>query len=340
LSERAAKILSTVFVDPFLKLINYLRVTWREQSISPYTVLLFENLGTILDKKGILPENILYDSKIFYLVYSDRNFARWRIGLACSKNALEYEDLGPVSILGNERAMLDAPHIMKHHGEYFIFFARVDDKISLTKRIYLAKSDEITGPYRQLTSTPILDIGKNNDFDSGRVDEPFVIYDGEFFHMLYMGAPRENINKEQVGYARADKIDGPYIKAEHNPVLKFGSIYDEFTVADPHVLEYKNIKFVFYSCSGRVTTARSYGFSPWLTAIAYTKDFKTYKKLGLLKIRTKDLSKHRSYFRGSFLIKDENLYFVYTGQDYKRQFYPMLAYAPLSVLDHLLLKIE
>jgi len=314
----------------------------REKRIFPYVILELEDLGVMFNKINILPETCLYDQdkQYYYLVYTDRSVNPSRLGVARSKNLLEWEDLDYISILGNESVILDAPHIMKHHGEYFIFFAKVDDKISLTKRIYLAESKEITGPYRQLAKKPILDIGKNEEFDSGRVDEPFVIYDGKIFHMLYMGAPRENINKEQVGYARADKIDGPYVKVEHNPVLKFGSSYDEFTVADPHVLEYKNIKFIFYSCSGKITGGIEYGSSPWLTAIAYTKDFKIYKKLGLLKIRTKDPSKHRSYFRGSFLVKDENLYFVYTGQDYRRQFYSMLAYAPLSVLDHLLLKIE
>jgi predicted GH43/DUF377 family glycosyl hydrolase len=307
----------------------------REKRISPYIVLELKDLGVMFNKINILPETLLYDqaTHLYYLVYADRSVKPSQIGLACSKNLLEWEDIGDISIHGNEKTILDAPHIMEMHGEYFIFFARVDDKISLTKRIYLAESEEITGPYKQLSNKPVLDIGKNGEFDSGRVDEPFVLYDGKFFHMLYMGAPRENINKEQVGYARADKIDGPYVKIEDNPVLKFGSSYDEFTVADPHVLEYKNIKFIFYSCSGKITGAKEYGSSPWLTAVAYTKDFKVYKKVGLLKIRTKDFSKHRSYFRGSFFVKDENLYFVYTGQDYRRHFYPMLAYAPISVLE-------
>lgn len=314
----------------------------REKRIFPYVILELEDLGVMFNKINTLPETCLYDQDkhIYYLVYTDRSVNPSQLGVACSKNLLEWEDLGHISILDNENTILDAPHIMKQHGEYFLFFARVDDKISLTKRIYLAKSEEITGPYKQQTSKPILDIGKNGEFDSGRVDEPFVIYDEVLFHMFYMGAPRENINKEQVGYARADKIDGPYIKVKYNPVLKFGSSYDEFTVADPHVLEYKNVKFIFYSCSGKITGSKEYGSSPWLTAIAYTKDFKTYKKLGLLKIRTKDPSKHRSYFRGSCLIKNGNLYFVYTGQDYRRKFYPMLAYAPSSVLNHLLLRIE
>jgi len=152
--------------------------------------------------------------------------------------------------------------------------------------------------------------------------------------MLHMGAPRWNINREQVGYARANKIEGPWIKAEYNPVLKFGS-YDEFTVADPHLIKIRDIYLIFYACSGRITGARSYGSSPWITAVAYTKDFKTYKKLGLVKIRVNDFSKHRSFFRGSCLVKDNKLWFVYTGQDYRRIFYPMLAYTHISALNFL-----
>jgi len=60
----------------------------------------------------------------------------------------KWEDLGYISILDNERFILDAPHIMKHQDKYFLFFARVDDTVSMVKRIYLAESEEIVGPYK------------------------------------------------------------------------------------------------------------------------------------------------------------------------------------------------
>jgi len=75
------KILSSEFIDWFLRLNNYLRITWREKAVSSYVVLSFESLGTILDRKNILPENIYQDdSKNYYLIYSDRNYTPSKIG--------------------------------------------------------------------------------------------------------------------------------------------------------------------------------------------------------------------------------------------------------------------
>jgi predicted GH43/DUF377 family glycosyl hydrolase len=309
----------------------------REKKISPYVILELKDLGVMFNKTNVLPENVIYDKdqSLYYLVYADRNVNPPQVGVACSEDLLKWNNLGLVQILGCKSSILDAPHLIKYEDKYYLFFTKVDNPVFMTKRIYLAESENVRGPF--ILRGLALDVG--NNWDSGRVDEPFVVEDKGLFYMMYMGAPREDINREQVGVALANKPEGPWIKYSGNPILKFGTKYDEFTVADPHVIEYKNVKFVFYACSGRITGARSYGSSPWLTAIAYTKDFKTYKKLGLLKIRTKDHSKHRSYFRGSCLIKDGNLYFVYTGQDYRRQFYPMLAYISLSALDRLLPKI-
>jgi predicted GH43/DUF377 family glycosyl hydrolase len=310
----------------------------REKRISPYIIITLEDLGVMFNKRNSLPENVFYDEDedLYYLAYTDRSINPPQVGLACSRNLLEWHDLGLVQILGCGSSILDAPHLIKYEGKYYLFFAKVDNTVLMTKRIYLAVSENVEGPF--ILRGLALDLG--NSWDSGRVDEPFIMKNEKLFYMLYMGAPSRNINREQIGVALANKLEGPWIKYSGNPVLKFSTEYDEFTIADPHILEYKEVKLVFYACSARITGARSYGSSPWLTAVAYTKDFKTYKKLGLLKIRTKDCSRQRSYFRGSCVIKGENLYFVYTGQDYKRQFYPMLAYAPLAVLDYLLLKTE
>jgi predicted GH43/DUF377 family glycosyl hydrolase len=321
--------------NPLFRLYGHIFSAIRERALHPYVVLELESLGVILDKVNILPENILSNNNNFYLFYTDRNVKPHKVGVAKSKDMLEWEDLGLILIHGNEKFILDAPHIMKQNDGYYLFFSRVDDSTTLMKRIYVAYSDNVEGPYKLLVKKPILNVGGGGDWDGGRVDEPFVIYDGKFFHMLYMGAPLKNINIEQVGYASANRVEGPWIKSGCNPVLKFGLSYDEFTIADPSILKWEDSWLIFYACSGRITGAKSYGSSPWLTAVANTKDFKTYKKLGLVKIRSKDSFKHRSYFRGSFIIKNEELYFVYAGQDYQRTFYPMLAKCHISALNRL-----
>ena len=51
---------------------------------------------------------------------------------------------------------------------------------------------------------------------------------------------------EQIGYATADNITGPYTKYALNPCLPFGppGSYDAGTVADPWVYEYYGVYYI------------------------------------------------------------------------------------------------
>jgi hypothetical protein len=110
----------------------------------------------------------------------------------------------------------------------------------------------------------------------GRVDEPFVFQrnDGKWI-LMYMGD--SGGAHEQVSYASADNILGPYTKYGSTPAIPFGAAgtYDAGTVADPWVVEFHGTYYIGYTVSP--TTS-----SPWQTAYATTTDWQTFTEPNII----------------------------------------------------------
>src|SRR5690606_15525676 len=119
--------------------------------------------------------------------------------------------------------------------------------------------------------------GPSPAWDNFRVDEPYVFQrdDGKWV-MFYMGDASPDAI-EQVGYATADNITGPYTAYEGNPVIRFGEegSFDAGTIADPWVYKVNDTYYIGY-------TAGSAAGPPWSTACATTTDWETFTKLGLI----------------------------------------------------------
>ena len=100
-------------------------------------------------------------------------------------------------------------------------------------------------------------------WDSFRVDEPYVIQkdDGTWI-MFFMG--ETGLTDEQIGYATAPSLEGPWTKYEGNPVLKFGNpgTYDYETVADPIVYKFDGVYYIYYAASHTK-------HHPWVAGILY-----------------------------------------------------------------------
>ncbi len=108
------------------------------------------------------------------------------------------------------------------------------------------------------------------------MDEPYVIQrpDGTWV-MMYMG--ETGVTNEQIGYATANDLLGPYTKQCSTPCLPFGppGSYDAGTVADPWVVEFHGTYYIGYTVSPTSS-------SPWQTAYATTTDWLTFTKMGIL----------------------------------------------------------
>ena len=225
--------------------------------------------------RGLLAENIVYDpvTSHYWMVFA--NYRSSSIGLVWSDDptnpdAWHWHD-GSVITSGN------APHIMEHNGTWYIFYA--DRAVSSPYPIVVQSSASITGPYGNKQTI----LQSTEAWEAYRVDEPYVFQrsDGKWI-LMYMGDAGGAV--EQIGYAEADDLLGPYTKfnsddpAEPDGLcLTFGPAgsYDAGTVADPWVYEFEGTSYIGYTVSPT-------SGSPWQTALATTTDWETFTKQGLL----------------------------------------------------------
>ena len=193
-----------------------------------------------------------------------------------------------------------APHIMKYNGTWYIFYG--DRNVSSPWPISVATATTPGGPYTY--AGQVLQAGAANTWEDLRADEPCVFWNSSMnkWILIYMGDSGGNM--EQIGYATADDILGPYTKYAGNPCLAFGpaGTFDAGTVADPWVYNYHGVYYIGYTVSP--TT-----FSPWQTALATTTDWTTFTKHGIIL----PLGSEYYSFRGDVILIGDQYVFSYTG---------------------------
>ena len=172
----------------------------------------------------------------------------------------------------------------------------------------VATSTSVSGPYSNNT----LILSPSASWEAARVDEPYVFQrnDGKWV-LMYMGD--SGAAHEQVSYATADAILGPYTKySQTTPFIPFGSTgsYDAGTVADPWVVEYHDTYYIGYT----VSTSTS---SPWQTAYATTTDWQTLTKHGVTLPLAPSGWDSVNSFRGAVTRIGNTYVFPYTGGGYQ-----------------------
>ncbi len=196
-----------------------------------------------------------------------------------------------------------APHLLFHDGLWYLFYA---DR----PNIEVATATNVEGPYT-IQPTPVLQpSAPTGAWDSFRVDEPYVFQrnDGKWV-LIYMGDAGSVT--EQVGYATADDILGPYTPYAGNPCIAFGppGSFDAGTVADPWVYDYHGVYYIGYT----VSPTKS---SPWYTACATTSDWEEFTKIGVILPLGTGLDASNS-FRGALTRIGDEYVFSYTNDGYR-----------------------
>lgn len=120
------------------------------------------------------------------------------------------------------------PHIQHINGTYYLFYMGNSDGSVYTKRIGLAKSKSLYGPWER-SETPILEAGEKDEWDDCNTTNPaFIIHPSDNKAWLYYkswneaayrsekGAIRAN---RKYGLAIADSINGKYVRYENNPIV-------------------------------------------------------------------------------------------------------------------------
>jgi len=263
----------------------------------------------------LLAENIVYDDATGHYWL---DFAVYRggssVGLAWSDdpgNPAAWNWHGVVMPNAN------APHLMEDEGTWYLFYADKANAASLMPGysgdypdswpISVATSDVISGTY---THHSIL-LASTEPWEEARVDEPYVFQrNDDVWIMMYMGDAGGAV--EQVSYATAPSITGPYTKYATTPALAFGpsGSFDAGTVADPWVVEVQGTYYIGYTVSP--TTS-----SPWQTAMATTTDWLTFNKIGIIfPLGPSGEWDAVNSFRGAVTRIDNTYLFPYTGDGY------------------------
>ncbi|MCU0458725.1 MAG: DUF2341 domain-containing protein [Bacteroidales bacterium] len=254
---------------------------------------------------SLLAENIVYDPISGHYWMCLANYSQSCISLCWSDTPT---DPGSWTWGGNVITTFSifysgAPHLLHHNGTWYLFYA---DR----PNIRVATSSAVGGPYTINPTPALVPSGPAPAWDNFRVDEPYVFQrnDGKWI-MIYMGDAGDVT--EQVGYAIADNVGGPYTAYEGNPVIRFGpsGSYDAGTVADPWVYEYHGTYYVGYT----VSSTKS---SPWQTALATTTDWVNFTKIGVILPASGTAFDAANSFRGAVTRIGDTYVFSYTGGGY------------------------
>jgi len=275
--------------------------------VGPFTRAVDNPINPIGDPGGgasLLAENIVYDDVTghYWMVFANYRGGSQGVGLVWSDtpaDATSWHWFGNVyNHTGGGGSF--APHIIKEDGLWYIFFARWPDIVYMT-------SPTIDGTY----SPTVVVLSPTETWEAYRADEPYVFLrnDGKWI-MIYM-ADAGGVT-EQVGYASADNITGPYTKFAGNPCLAFGppGSYDAGTIADPWVYEYYGVYYIGYT----VSPTKS---SPWQTALATTTDWVSFTKHGVIFPVAASGWDAVNSFRGAVTRIGDTYVFSYTGDGYK-----------------------
>jgi hypothetical protein len=258
---------------------------------------------------NLLAENIVYDPVTLHYWMCLANYTDLAISLCWSDSPADpssWTFSGNVISIPN--MLSGAPHLVLYNNTWYLFYA---DR----PNIYYATASGVAGPYTP-NATPVLQ-PSGSVWDQFRVDEPYVLQrpDGKWI-MIYMGDAKAGVGEtyphiEQIGYAFADNITGPYTPYTDNPVLKFGESgsYDAGTIADPWVYYFQGTYYIGYSVSPTDD-------SPWQTAMATTTDWESFTKRGVIFPVAGTGWDATNSFRGAVLRVGDNYIFTYTGGTY------------------------
>jgi hypothetical protein len=146
------------------------------------------------------------------------------------------------------------PSIKKVDGKYCLFYMGNSNGKTNTKRIGLAISDSLYGPWKR-PDRPLLEAGEPGAWDDHCTTNPAFIKHPNGQYWLYYKSwntkeyetstdPVVKGNRKY-GLAIADKLEGPYIKYSGNPVIDFSSRPNNAQFEDAFVwMEHKRFKMI------------------------------------------------------------------------------------------------
>lgn len=180
------------------------------------------------------PSNVIKVGDTYYVWVSwrplDVHLYNSVIHYATSKDGKKWEQKGLALGKGPEGSWDDwgvlTPYVAEANGRFYMFYTGADRNFlkGSGNAIGLAVADKPEGPWARVFDKPVLaPSGNPKDWDSNINDDAHVIKREGKYWLYYKGHPRgRQWTLTQQGVAIADKIEGPYVKYEGNPVIKSG----------------------------------------------------------------------------------------------------------------------
>ena len=136
------------------------------------------------------------------------------------------------------------PEVLEHEGKYILVYQTVKFPyvVRVKNQVGMAIADSPDGPFVKLDE-PILSptddgewlgeednrfkVKKQGSFDSHKVHDPTLMYYKNKFYLYYKGermGERMTFGGREIkwGVAISDKLEGPYVKSEYNPITNSG----------------------------------------------------------------------------------------------------------------------
>ncbi|RAV28134.1 glycoside hydrolase family protein [Sinomicrobium soli] len=143
------------------------------------------------------------------------------------------------------------PHIRKVDGKYCLFFMGNSNGKTNTKRIGLATSDSLYGPWKR-PDRPLLEAGEPGAWDDHCTTNPsFIKHPNGEYWLFYKSWNTAEYRKaagkavrgnRKYGLAIGKTLEGPYVRYENNPVVDFSGRGDHAQFEDAFIW-YRGDKF-------------------------------------------------------------------------------------------------
>lgn len=272
-----------------------------------------------------VPENVVKVGSTYYCVYmTDVNItATFRLATSTSRDGpwtagTDIYTVADVPWLAGSDGIY-SPFIIVQSGTYYLFYSGIvtGGATSTKQAIGYATATAITGPYTDHGSA-ILSPSASGLWDSRRVGEPSVIFQGGQWIMAYMGEDSDIAyqESEKVGIATAPDPAGPWTRAAGNPVIDFGASgqWDDELVADPDIFYLNGYYWIMYAGGPDTTTTTALS-----QGLAYATDpegpYTRYANNPILVPGTSGTWDDTYVWRGGVYIEDGTLSGVYAGYD-------------------------
>lgn len=135
------------------------------------------------------------------------------------------------------------PHIQFVDGLYCLFYMGNSNGKTNTKRIGLATSKSLNGPWTR-SEKPLLDVAEKGSWDDHCTTNPSFIKDNEGKYRLYYKSWNDSdyVNgtgsikgNRKYGLVVSDSLLGPYKRIPENPIVDFSNLGDNKQVEDAYI---------------------------------------------------------------------------------------------------------